>query len=59
MTAPPIDQQRGERNRTKVYVRTKHSMLMFTNISVNKNVSFYNSVWQKINIRTIINRAKI
>ena len=37
----------GERNRTKLNARIKHSMLMFTRISVNKNNSFYNSDGQK------------
>ena len=44
MTAPPIGRQRAQRNTTK---RIKHSMPIFTSISVNKNNSFYNSEGQK------------
>ena len=60
MTASPIGRQRAERNRTKLYARIKHSMLIFTSISVNKNNSFYNSEGQKkCSIRTNINRTKV
>ena len=48
MIAPPISRQRVERNRTKLQARIKHSMLIFTSISVNKNNSFYNSEGKKI-----------
>ena len=60
MTALPIGRQRTERNKTKLYARTKHSMLIFTSISVNKNNSFYSSEGQKIyRIRTNINRETV
>ena len=48
MPAEQIGRQRERRNRTKVYVRIKHSMLMLTSIPVNKNKSTYNSAGQKI-----------
>ena len=47
MTVPPKGRHRAERNRTKLYARIKHSMLVFTSISVNKKYSSYNSVRQK------------
>ena len=47
-TTPPLVRQRAQRNRTKLYARIKHSMLIFTSISVNKNNSFFNSDEQKI-----------
>ena len=59
MTAPPIGRQRVERNRIKLYARIKHSTLILTSISVNKNIFFYNSEGQKNSIRTNINRTKV
>ena len=61
MTAPPKGRQRAERNRTKLYARIKHLMLIFTSISVNKNNSFYNSEGQKniYSIKTNKNRTKV
>ena len=47
MTTPSIRRHSAERNRTKVYASVKHSMLMFTNISVNKNNPSYNSIDQR------------
>ena len=46
--APPIGRQRAERNRSKLYARIKHSMRIFTSISVNKNNSFSNTEGRKI-----------
>ena len=43
MTAPPIGLNWVERNRTKVHACIKHSMHMFTSISVMKNNASYNS----------------
>ena len=59
MTAPPIGQQIAERNRTKLCARIKHSVLIFTRISVNKNNSFHNSEGKKKSIRININKTTV
>ena len=46
MTVPPKGRHRAERNRTKLYARIKHSMLVFTSISV-KRIFFLQFYWSK------------
>ena len=50
MISPSIGRQKARRNRTKIYACTKHSVLIFTNISDKKIFLSYNSIDKKMNL---------
>ena len=53
-------QSKGREKQDKIYTRIKHSMLIFTSLSVDKNNSFCSSEGQKIySLRINMNRTKV